>query len=134
MTQVREAILSVLDDVEDELVDWMLFYVYSRSDNVDRMEYKVLVQMLDEVNKKSERLSSAKPKRPESSSPEKIKQHNPPKQESVQEDERYSSDEDNDMMVNDIKDLLPHKQSDYEDSPRQKIADLKGLDDSDRLD
>jgi hypothetical protein len=73
LTQVREAILSVLDEVEDELVDWMLFYVYSRSDHVDRMEYKVLVQMLDEVTRLSERLPSAKPKRPESSNPDKIK-------------------------------------------------------------
>lgn len=73
LTQVREAILSVLDDIEDEMIDWMLFYVYSRSDNVDMMEYKVLVSMLDETTKKSERLSSAKPKRPESSSPDKIK-------------------------------------------------------------
>lgn len=92
---------------------------------------------MDEVIQQNERISSAKPKRPESSSPEKVKQHNPPaKQEPpkpVEEDDRYSSDE-NDNMVNDIKDLLPQKESDYDESPRPKLADLKDLNDSDRLD
>jgi hypothetical protein len=49
----------------------------------------------------------------------------------VEEDERYTSDEDNDLMGNDIKDLLPHKQSDYDESPKPKVADLKDLGDSD---
>jgi hypothetical protein len=72
LTQVREAIVSVLESVGDSLLDWMLYYVYSRSDHIDRMEYKVLVELLDDLIKKNE----AKPKRPESSSPDKIKQHN----------------------------------------------------------
>ena len=38
------------------------------------------------------------------------------------------------MDVNDLKDLLPHKQSDYDESPRPKVNDLKDLNDSDRLD
>lgn len=74
LTQVREAITSVFEDIDDHLMDWMLYYIYSRSDHVDKMEYKVLIQMLEE-SKKKERIQSAK-QRPESSSPEKIKAHN----------------------------------------------------------
>lgn len=74
LTQVREAIISVYEDIDDHLMDWMLYYIYSRSDHVDKMEYKVLIQMLAE-NKKKERLESAKP-RPGSSSADKVKAHN----------------------------------------------------------
>jgi hypothetical protein len=35
-------------------MDWLLYYVYSRSEHVDRMEYKVLVTMLEEALKKKE--------------------------------------------------------------------------------
>jgi len=49
---VREAIVSVDEDIDDHLMDWMLYYVYSRSEHVDRMEYKVLITMLDEAVKK----------------------------------------------------------------------------------
>jgi hypothetical protein len=43
LSQVREAILSVDEDLDDHILDWMLFYVYSRSEHVDQMEYKVLI-------------------------------------------------------------------------------------------
>ena len=52
LSQVREAILSVDEDLDDHILDWMLFYVYSRSEHVDQMEYKVLIQMLDDAIKK----------------------------------------------------------------------------------
>ncbi len=52
LIQVREAIVSVDEDIDDHLMDWMLYYVYSRSDHVDRMEYKVLITMLDEAVQK----------------------------------------------------------------------------------
>lgn len=70
-------------------MDWMLYYVYSRSEHVEKMEYKVLISMLDEAVKK-ERVQSAK-RRPESSNPEKLKQHNrmPAKKD---DDDNYSSD------------------------------------------
>jgi len=48
------------------LMDWLLYYVYSRSEHVDRMEYKVLLQMLDEITKKGS--GPAKKLRPQSSS------------------------------------------------------------------
>ncbi len=90
LTQVREAIISVDEDIDDHLMDWMLYYVYSRSEHVDRMEYKVLITMLDEAIKHGAQQAK---KRPESSSPDKIKQHNPPKM--VNQNEKIVSDEDN---------------------------------------
>lgn len=74
LTQVREAITSVYEDIDEHLMDWMLYYIYSRSDHVDKMEYKLLIQMLAESMKK-ERVQSAKP-RPESSSAGKMKMQN----------------------------------------------------------
>lgn len=87
LMQVREAVDQVFEDVEEDMMDWMLYFVYQKSaHDVDRMHYKELISMLDEAalvqaaaSKKQERLSSAKPKRPESSTPDKIKQHNAPK-------------------------------------------------------
>lgn len=70
MTQVREAITSVEEDIDDHLMDWMLYYVYSRSEHVDRMEYKELVSMLEDALKKDRAQNK---KRPESSTPGKIK-------------------------------------------------------------
>jgi len=52
LTQVREAITSVYEDIDDHLMDWMLYYIYSRSDHVDKMEYKLLVEMLNEPVRK----------------------------------------------------------------------------------
>lgn len=52
LTQVREAILSLDEDLNHHLLDWLLYYVYSRSEHVDRMEYKFLLQMLDEAKKR----------------------------------------------------------------------------------
>jgi hypothetical protein len=74
-------------------MDWMLYFVYSRSEHVEKMEYKVLITMLEEAVKK-ERTQSAK-RRPESSNPEKLKQHNQNRQQPVQktdEVDSYSSD------------------------------------------
>jgi hypothetical protein len=49
LNQVREAITSVCEDeIDDNLLDWLLFFVYSRSEHIDRMEYRVLINMLDD--------------------------------------------------------------------------------------
>lgn len=88
LTQVREAIVSVEEDVDDHLMDWMLYYIYSRSDTVDRMEYQVLIRLLDDALKQQK-------KRPESSNHEKVKATQgmvqQVKSDSYSED-RYSSD------------------------------------------
>ena len=120
LQQVKEAIASVDEDCNEHLMDWMLYYVYSRSEHVEKMEYKVLINMLDEAVKK-ERVQSAK-RRPESSNPEKIKQHNRMPAKKEEEEDNYSSDpqiqedsaEDNSPVIK------TDKQSNFDESPRQK--------------
>ena len=120
MTQVREAIQSLDEDLDHHLMDWLLYYVYSRSEHVDRMEYKVLITMLDEAIKK-DRVAGAGKKRPESSS----KPQGPVKLDSSDhsdDSDRYSDDNfktQKDMLMesSEVRDKLAHS-DEYEDSPR----------------
>ena len=74
---MSEAIISTDEEVEDKVLDYMLYYVFVRSESADRMAYKTLIAMLDEHLQARERAQSAQRKnRPESSSPEKIKARN----------------------------------------------------------
>ena len=43
LEQVREAIVSCDEEVEDKVLDYMLFYVFTKSQSADRMEYKTLI-------------------------------------------------------------------------------------------
>lgn len=65
LTQLIEAIRGIEEDLDDHVLDYMLYYVYVRSDSVDKLEYKLLLGMLDEESRKRERTASAK-QRPES--------------------------------------------------------------------
>ena len=69
LSGLKEAILSVDDQVDDHVLDYMLYYVYVRSDSTEKLEYGVLIGLIDEV--------MARKARPVSSSPDKIKQRNP---------------------------------------------------------
>lgn len=40
--------MSVDDDLNDHLLDYMLYYVYARNEHADKFEYKVLLSLLDE--------------------------------------------------------------------------------------
>ena len=58
----------------------MLYYVLVRSEGPEKMQYKVLVELLDQLIQSQSRVASAQRKnRPESSSPEKLKMRNPQK-------------------------------------------------------
>ena len=65
LTQLREAILSVEEDLDNHILDYMLFYVYVRNESVERFQYMSLIKMLEEqvLSKKvgKERIQSAKP-------------------------------------------------------------------------
>ena len=109
--QVSEAIVSTDEEVEGKVLDYMLYYVFARSQSADRMEYKTLIGMLDEQLQARERAQSAQRKtRPESSSPEKIKARNPGKQQAPAGDPS-SSDAENNGLENNL-DL-----DDYSDDP-----------------
>lgn len=55
LTQLYESISSVNEDLEGNILDYMLYYVFVRSQAPDRMDYKVLIDMLDEGTKLKER-------------------------------------------------------------------------------
>lgn len=38
----------MIEDLDDEVMDFMLLYVYERSQNDQQMEYKTLIAMVDE--------------------------------------------------------------------------------------
>lgn len=48
LVQLKEAVLAADEEVDAHLLDFMLWYVYVRSDSTDKMEYKVLMQLIEE--------------------------------------------------------------------------------------
>lgn len=97
LVQLKEAIMAFDEDVEDELIDYILYYVFARSKSPDRMEYKVLIKLVNDGLEQQKRVQSANKKnRPESSSPEKLKLRNPDlknKAEIDDQEEKYSEEE-----------------------------------------
>ena len=80
LSQLQEAISTVNEDLEASVLDYMLYYVLVRSQSADKMQYKVLIDLLDSLINTQPRVASANRKnRPESSSPEKLKLRNPQK-------------------------------------------------------
>lgn len=78
LVQLKETIVAYDEEIESDLVDYALFYVFARSSSPDRMEYPVLIKLVADGLEQKQRVQSAQKKnRPESSSPEKLKQRNP---------------------------------------------------------
>ena len=50
LIQLKEAIMGVDEDLEQQIFDFMLWYVYVRSDSVDRLEYRSIIQLIEENN------------------------------------------------------------------------------------
>jgi hypothetical protein len=42
----------VFDDLEPDILDWMLYFTYSNSKGFDKMQYKFLIQMIDDALEK----------------------------------------------------------------------------------
>ena len=40
--------MSVDGDLDDHILDYMLYYVYARNEHADKFEYKVLLSLLEE--------------------------------------------------------------------------------------
>lgn len=112
LQQVREAILSLDEGIDDHVLDWMLYYVYSRSEHVDRMEYKVLIALVEETVR-SKGHSPGK-----ESGPPAMMGQKPAGSDS--EDDNYSSDHDDEIGggVPVMDDLSGKSKNSYEDSPR----------------
>lgn len=68
------------EQLEQSVLDYMLYYVMVRSQDADKMEYKTIIRLIDSLLAAQPRVQSASKKsRPESSSPEKLKLRNPTK-------------------------------------------------------
>ena len=77
LEEVKYAIVTCDEDVDPKVLDYMIYYVFTRSKSAERMEYNVLIQLIDEhLHQKEKEQSAAKRSGPESSSPEKIKARN----------------------------------------------------------
>ena len=91
------------EELESSVLDYMLYYVLVRSDSSDKMQYKVLIDLLDTLINTKQRVASANRKnRPESSSPEKLKMRNPIKAGSGKKAKEKSDDEDDDYSDEEI--------------------------------
>lgn len=56
LVQLKEAIISYDEDLDDELIDYILFYVFARSQSPDRMEYKVLIKLINDGLEQQKRI------------------------------------------------------------------------------
>ena len=61
LIQFKEAVLGVEEDLDPHLLDYVMWYVYVRSDNELKLEYKVLMQLVKEHNSLGKRPQSSKP-------------------------------------------------------------------------
>ena len=144
LQQLQESISMVKEDLETSVLDYMLYYVLIRSESSEKMQYKVLIDLLDTLINTKQRVASANRKnRPESSSPEKLKMRNPQKAGSSKKAKEKSSDEDDgysdELIANDsdegddgTKGLIQVKKTtvDKNDSS-DKMKDRKGKNDAD---
>ena len=77
LEEVKYAIHTCDEDVDPKVLDYMIYYVFTRSKSAERMEYNTLIQLIDEhLQQKEKEHSATRKSRPESSSPEKIKARN----------------------------------------------------------
>lgn len=73
----RESFVNLEIDIDDELMDFVLYVIYQKSESIDKLRYSVLFEMLDgKLPGLNATSSEGGRKRPESSSPEKLKARN----------------------------------------------------------
>ena len=125
LEQLTEAIRSTDDEVEGKVLDFMIYYVFKRSESAERMKYRTLTSILDERLQAKERAQSAQRKsRPESSSPEKIKARNQGKQVAKQSEPSSSASDDKLLGENnlDLADYSEVEDAAEPDTIEDKIA------------
>lgn len=59
LAQLQEAISTVNEELEGSVIDYMLYYVLVRSQSSEKMLYKVLVELLDQLIQSQSRVASA---------------------------------------------------------------------------
>ena len=59
LSQLQEVIMSVNEDLEQTVLDYMLYYVLVRSQSPELMQYNLLVELLDSMIQSQSRATSA---------------------------------------------------------------------------
>ena len=73
----RESFSTLDIQMDDELLDFILYIVYQKSESLEKMRYSVLFELIDgKLPGLNSTASEGGRKRPESSSPEKLKARN----------------------------------------------------------
>ena len=49
LSQLQEAIMTVNEELDHNIADYMLYYVFMRSENPQQMQYKNLIELLDSL-------------------------------------------------------------------------------------
>lgn len=89
-SQIRESLESLdITGLDNELYDFLLFILYSKSENLDKLRYPLLIDLVEgklqpQLGAGSNSETGLGRKRPESSSPEKLKARNKEKFQMVQ--------------------------------------------------
>ena len=72
-----DAINTVKQDIDANILNYMLYYVFLRSQDFDNMEYRHLIELINSLKEsQSRKQSTTRKNRPESSSPDKLKLRN----------------------------------------------------------
>ena len=76
---LKECFVTLDIDIDEDLMDYVLFIVYSKSESLDKLKYQALFDLIDgklTAGQLSVASDNQSRKRPESSSPEKLKARN----------------------------------------------------------
>jgi len=81
---IKECFVTLDLEIDEELMDYLMFVIYQKSESVDKMNYGVLLELIEgkedsqapNVQNNTADEATGKRKRPESSSPPKIKDRN----------------------------------------------------------
>lgn len=104
LDQLVDAINTVNEEVDINVLNYMCYFVFLRSEDFDNMQYKNLIDLIDSLveTSQSRKQSTTRKNRPESSSPDKLKLRNQTKSnpsttqgdaKEKDDDEEYSEEE-----------------------------------------
>ncbi len=114
-----------LDQITAQMLDYMTFYVFTKSESVNKMNYKAIFDLLEEKALTSAAGDSRK--RPESSSPEKLKARNNKFQGASEAEKKHQEKEDeyeDDNYEEEFEKLLDKDDEDDEDGGKNSTVKI----------
>ena len=98
---IKESFETLDLNVDNDLLDYIMFIIYQKSESIEKMNYKAIFDIIEgklsqlSGNSSGDPNSTAKRKRPESSSPPKLKDRNKDKFPNKDQNEKLNSKKDN---------------------------------------